>query len=157
MSILDKAREAAAAAAEKTRELASSAVAVVEEAGVKAKELAQEAGAAVADGVSTTVEKARDLARALAAQLPTPRLSIVPGSWAWKNESRRLRKPGTLSPPLNPRKAEASAAEAEPGYGHCGVWGCRCARDEQGSTGPASGGWDPPRGTANRCGCPRAS
>ncbi len=62
MSILDKAREAAAAAAEKTRELASSAVAVVEEAGVKAKELAQEAGAAVADGVSTTVEKARDLA-----------------------------------------------------------------------------------------------
>ena len=54
MSILDKAREAAAAAAEKTRELASS--------GVKAKELAQEAGAAVADGVSTTVEKARDLA-----------------------------------------------------------------------------------------------
>ena len=62
MSILDKAREAAAAAAEKTRELASSAVAVVEEAKIKAKELAQEAGAAVADGVSTTVEKARDLA-----------------------------------------------------------------------------------------------
>ena len=34
----------------------------MEEAGVKAKELAQEAGAAVAEGVSTTVEKTRDLA-----------------------------------------------------------------------------------------------
>jgi hypothetical protein len=62
MSILDKAKEAAAAAAEKTRELAGSAVEVVEEAGVKAKELAHEAGAAVAEGVNTTVEKAKELA-----------------------------------------------------------------------------------------------
>jgi hypothetical protein len=62
MSILDKAKEAATAAAEKTRELASSAVDIVEEAGVKARELAHEAGTAVAEGVSTTVEKARELA-----------------------------------------------------------------------------------------------
>ena len=62
MSILDKAKEAAAAAAEKTRELASSAVEAVEEAGVKAKELAHEAGAAVAEGASTTVAKTRELA-----------------------------------------------------------------------------------------------
>lgn len=62
MSILDKAKEAAAAAVEKTRELADSAVEAVEEAGVKAKELAHEAGAAVAEGASATVEKTRELA-----------------------------------------------------------------------------------------------
>ena len=62
MSILDKAKEAAAAAAEKTRELASSAVEAMEEAGIKAKELAHEAGAAVAEGASATVEKTRELA-----------------------------------------------------------------------------------------------
>mgnify|MGYP000972505186 CR=1 FL=1 len=70
MSILDKAKEAAAAAVEKTRELASSAVRMqalpdvptMEEAGVKAKELAQEAGAAVAEGANATAEKARELA-----------------------------------------------------------------------------------------------
>ena len=62
MTILDKAKEAAAAAFEKTRELAGSAAEAVEEAGVKAKELAQEAGATVAEGASKTVEKARELA-----------------------------------------------------------------------------------------------
>ena len=62
MSILDKAKEAATTAAEKTRELAGAAVDIVEEAGAKAKELAHEAGTAVVEGVSTTVEKARELA-----------------------------------------------------------------------------------------------
>ena len=62
MSILDKAKEAAAAAVEKTRDLADSAVEAVEEAGVKARELAHEAGTAIAEGASATVEKARELA-----------------------------------------------------------------------------------------------
>jgi len=62
MSILDKAKEAAVAAVEKTMEVASSAVEVVEEAGIKAKELAQEAGTAVAESISATAGKARELA-----------------------------------------------------------------------------------------------
>lgn len=87
MTILDKAKEAAAAAFEKTRELASSAAEAVEEAGVKAKELAQEAGATVAEGASKTVEKARSWRarqmarpRELVAQLPMRRLSIASGN-----------------------------------------------------------------------------
>lgn len=62
MSILDKAREAAAAALEKTREVANSAVEAVEEASSKAVELAQEAGEAVVEGVNATTEKAKELA-----------------------------------------------------------------------------------------------
>ncbi|EXI67405.1 MAG: hypothetical protein AW08_01961 [Candidatus Accumulibacter adjunctus] len=62
MSILDQAKEAAAAALEKTIEVAGSAAEAVGEAGAKAKELAEEAGAAVAEGVSATAGKAIELA-----------------------------------------------------------------------------------------------
>ncbi len=70
MNILDKAKEAAASAAEKTRELASSAAEAVEdaveEAGVKVKNLASEAGDAAKEigsaiANATFVDSAREM------------------------------------------------------------------------------------------------